>query len=74
MPQRGSQAWIPRAKEIKKRTNPRREDQQNKGTKRQLTFNLLALHLESLVPALDRLLQVDDRGTLLLEGQALILV
>jgi hypothetical protein len=27
-----------------------------------------------LVPALDRLLQVDDRGTLLLEGQALILV
>jgi hypothetical protein len=69
MPQRSSQAWIPRAKEIKKRTNPRREDQQNKGTKRQLTFNLLPLHLESLASALDHLLQVDDRGALLRPGQ-----
>jgi hypothetical protein len=73
-PQRGAQAWIPRAKKIKKGTNPGREDQQNKGTKRQLTFNLLPVHLESLAPALDRLLQADDRGALLLEGSALILV
>jgi hypothetical protein len=48
VPQRGSQAWVPRAKKIKKGTNPRGEGQQNKGTKRQLTFNLLPLHLESL--------------------------
>jgi hypothetical protein len=67
-------SWIPRAKEIKKRTNPQREDQQNKATKRQLTFNLLPLHLESLAPTLDRLLQADDRGALLLEGPVLILV
>jgi hypothetical protein len=67
-PQGGAQAWIPRAKKIKKGTNPRREDQQNKAAKRQLTFNLLSLHLESLAPALDRLLQADDRGALLLEG------
>jgi hypothetical protein len=73
-PQRGSQAWIPRANKIKKGTNPRREDHQTKGTKRQLTFNLLPVHLESLVPALDRLLQADDRGALLLEGPVLILV
>jgi hypothetical protein len=49
-PQRGAQAWIPRAKKIKKGTNPRREDQQNKRTKRQLTFNLLPLYLENLAP------------------------
>jgi hypothetical protein len=73
-PQRGSQAWISRAKEIKKRTNPPREDQQNKRTKRQLTFNLLPLPLESLASALDHLLQADDRGALLLEGPALIRV
>jgi hypothetical protein len=73
-PQRGSQAWIPRAKKIKKGTNPRREDQQNRATERQLTFNLLPLHLESLAPALDCLLQADNRGALLLEGPALILV
>jgi hypothetical protein len=54
--------------------NPRREDQQNKRIKRQLTFNLLPLHLESLAPALDLLLQADDRGALLLEGPALVLV
>jgi hypothetical protein len=73
-PQRGAQAWIPPAKKIKKGTNPRREYQQNKATKRQLTFNLLPLHLESLASTLDRLLQVDDRGALLLEGPVLILV
>jgi hypothetical protein len=38
-----------------------------------LTFNLLPLHLESLAPALNRLLQADDCGALLLEGPALIL-
>jgi hypothetical protein len=54
--------------------NPRGEGQQNKGTKRQLTFNLLPLHLESLAPALDCLLKVDDRGAVLLEGAVLILV
>jgi hypothetical protein len=42
--------------------------------KRQLTFNLLPLHLESLAPALDGLLQADDHGTLLLESLVLILV
>jgi hypothetical protein len=42
--------------------------------KRQLTFNLLPLPLESLASALDRLLQADDRGALLLEGPALIRV
>jgi hypothetical protein len=72
-PQHSAQAWIPRAKKIKKGTNPRREDQQNKATKRQLTFNLLPLHLESLASALDRLLQADDRGALLLEGPVPIL-
>jgi hypothetical protein len=30
VPQRGAQAWVPQAKEIKRGTNPRREDQQNK--------------------------------------------
>jgi hypothetical protein len=73
-PQHGAQAWIPRAKKIKKGTNPRREDKQNKATKRQVTFTLLPLHLESLAPALDCLLQADDRGALLLEGPTLILV
>jgi hypothetical protein len=42
--------------------NPRMEDQQNKRIKRRPTFNLLLLRLESLAPALDRLLQADDRG------------
>jgi hypothetical protein len=73
-PQRGAQAWIPRARKFKKGTNPRREDQQNKGTKRRLTFNLLPLPLESLASALDRLLQADDRGALLLEGPELVRV
>jgi hypothetical protein len=58
VPQCGAQAWMPRAKEIKRETDPQREDQQNKTTKRQLTFNLLPLHLESLALDLDRLLQV----------------
>jgi hypothetical protein len=49
---------MPRAKEIKRGTNPQRKDQQNKMTKRQLTFNLLPLRLESLALDLDRLLQV----------------
>jgi hypothetical protein len=73
-PQRGVLAWTPRAKKIKKGTSPRREDQQNKRTKRQLTFNLLPLPLESLTSALDRLLQADDRGALLLEGPELVRV
>jgi hypothetical protein len=42
-------------------------------TKWRLTFNLL-LHLESPVLGLDRLLQADDRGALLLEGPLLIRV
>jgi hypothetical protein len=59
VPQRGAQAWVPRAKEIKRGTDPQREDQQNKERKkRQLTFDLLPLHLESLALDLDRLLQV----------------
>jgi hypothetical protein len=43
-------------------------------TKRQLTFNLLPLPIESLAFALDRLLQADDRGALLLEGPDLVRV
>jgi hypothetical protein len=65
VPQHGAQAWVPRAKEIKRGTDLRREDQQNKGTKQQITFDLLPLHLESLALDLDRLL---------LEGLALNLV
>jgi hypothetical protein len=41
-------------------------------TKRQPTFNLLLLHLESVALSLDRLLQADDGSALLLEGQLLI--
>jgi hypothetical protein len=73
-PQRGAQAWIPQARKFKKGSNPRREDQQNKATKRRLTFNLLPLPLESLASVLDRLLQADDRGALLLEGPELVRV
>jgi hypothetical protein len=72
--QRGPQASTPQTRKVKMGSNPRREDQQNKRIKRQLTFNLLPLHLESLAPALDLLLQADDRGALLLEGPALVLV
>jgi hypothetical protein len=43
-------------------------------TKRQPTFNLLLLHLESAALSLDRLLQADDGSTLLLEGLLLIRV
>jgi hypothetical protein len=43
-------------------------------TKWQLTFNLLLLHLESPALGLDRLLQADDRGALLLEGPNLVRV
>jgi hypothetical protein len=39
-----------------------------------LTINLLLLHLESPALDLDRLLQADDRGALLLEGPLLIRV
>jgi hypothetical protein len=39
-----------------------------------LTFNLLLLHLERAALSLDRLLQDDDRGALLLEGPLLIRV
>jgi hypothetical protein len=42
--------------------------------KRRLTFNQLLLHLESAALSLDRLLQVDDRGALLLEGPLLVRV
>jgi hypothetical protein len=37
-------------------------------TKRRLAFNLLLHHLESAALGLDRLLQADDGGALLLEG------
>jgi hypothetical protein len=43
-------------------------------TKRRLTFNLLLLHLEGAALGLDRLLQADDRGALLLERLLLIRV
>jgi hypothetical protein len=43
-------------------------------TKWQLTFDLLLFHLESPALGLDRLLKVQDRGALLLEGPALVVV
>jgi hypothetical protein len=43
-------------------------------TKWQLTFNLLLLHLESAALGLDRLLQADDGGALLLERPLLVCV
>jgi hypothetical protein len=43
-------------------------------TKRRLTFNLLLLHLKDEALGLDRLLQADDGGALLLEGLLLIRV
>jgi hypothetical protein len=64
----------------------RREQKKSKGertpkgrstkqeTKWQLTFNLLLLHLKSPALGLDRLLQADDRGALLLEGPDLVRV
>jgi hypothetical protein len=42
--------------------------------KLRLTFNLLLLHLESATLGLDRLLQADDRGALLLQGPLLVRV
>jgi hypothetical protein len=43
-------------------------------TKRRPTFNLLLLHLESAALGLDRLLQADDGGALLLERPLLVRV
>jgi hypothetical protein len=43
-------------------------------TKRRLTFDLLLLHLESTVLSLNRLLQADDGGALLLERPLLVRV
>jgi hypothetical protein len=42
--------------------------------KRRLTFNLHLLHFESAALSLDRLLQADDGGALLLEGPLLVRV
>jgi hypothetical protein len=72
VPQRGAQAWTSQAKEIKRGTDPKGKI--NKTTKQHLTFDLLPLPIESLASALDRLLQADDRGSLLLEGPDLVRV
>jgi hypothetical protein len=55
--------------------NPRKTSRQaKKSGGKQLTFNLLPLHLKSLARLLAPSLQVSDGGLLLLEGQAQILV
>jgi hypothetical protein len=53
---------------------PSRPNQQAKGKGRRFTFNLFLLLIESLARGLDRLLQAKDRGFLLLDGLAQILV
>jgi hypothetical protein len=55
-----------------KGNEPSKERSAKQKTKRQPTFNLLLLHLESAALGLDRLLQADDGSALLLEGQLLI--
>jgi hypothetical protein len=62
------------AKEIKRGTDPRGKKPPKQETKRRLTFDLLLLHLESAALSLDRLLQADDCGALLLEGPLLVRV
>jgi hypothetical protein len=57
-----------------KGNEPSKERSAKQKTKRRLTFNLLLLHLESAALSLDRLLQADDSGALLLEGPLLIRV
>jgi hypothetical protein len=57
-----------------KGNEPSKERPAKQKTKRRLTFNLLLLHLESAALSLDRLLQTDDGGALLLEGPLLIRV
>jgi hypothetical protein len=57
-----------------KGNGPSKERSAKQKTKRQPTFNLLLLHLESAALGLDRLLQADDGSALLLEGQLLIRV
>jgi hypothetical protein len=74
MPQRGAQAWTTRAKEIRRGNGPPKGKSPKQKTKWRLTFNLLPLRLESPALGLDRLLQVDDHGALLLEGPLLIRV
>jgi hypothetical protein len=63
-----------RAKEVRKGNGPPKGRSPKPRTKWRLTFNLLPLRLESPALSLDRLLQVDDRGALLLEGPPLIRV
>jgi hypothetical protein len=55
-----------------KENEPSMEKSAKQETKRQPTFNLLLLHLEGAALGLDRLLQVNDGSTLLLEGHLLI--
>jgi hypothetical protein len=62
------------SKRNQKRNGPPKGRSTKRETKWQLTFNLLLFHLESPVLGLDRLLQADNRGALLLKGPALILV
>jgi hypothetical protein len=62
------------AKEIKRGNGPPKGRSKKQETKWQLTFNLLLFHLESPTLGLDRLLQADDRGALLLEEPLLVRV
>jgi hypothetical protein len=57
-----------------KGNGPPRKKPPKQETKRRLTFNLLLFHLESTALSLDRLLQADDGGALLLEGTLLVRV
>jgi hypothetical protein len=74
VPQRGAQAWTTRTRKIKKENGPPKGRSPKQKTKWRLTFDLLPLRLESPALGLDRLLQVDNRGALLLEGPLLIRV
>jgi hypothetical protein len=63
---------VSQAKEIKRGNGPLKGRSTKQETKWQLTFSLLLFHLESPALGLDRLLQADDRGALLLEGPLLV--
>jgi hypothetical protein len=62
------------SKTNQKGNEPLKERSAKQKTKRRLTFNLLLLHLESAALGLERLLQADNGGGLLLEGLLLIRV
>jgi hypothetical protein len=52
--------------------DPKRMNRRTKSNGNNLTFNLLLLHLEGPARLLSLLLQLEERGPLLLEGLALV--